>query len=59
LIVNGTLVGLSLGYQALHRRNPLVELNLVHVFTASRTLCIIGDINLQCASSPAATHKKP
>jgi hypothetical protein len=43
----------------LHRRNPLIELNLVCVFAASRTLRIVGDVNLQCASSPPATHRKP
>jgi hypothetical protein len=43
----------------LHHRNPLVKLNLVRVFGASKTLCIVGDINLQCASSPPATHRKP
>jgi hypothetical protein len=43
----------------LHRRNPLIELNLVRVFAASRTLRIIGNVKLQCASSPPTTHRKP
>jgi hypothetical protein len=40
-------------------RARLVVLILVRVFATSRTLRIVGDVNLQCASSPPATHRKP
>jgi hypothetical protein len=34
-------------------------LKLVRVFTVSRNPRIVGDIHLQCASSPPATYSEP